>query len=29
MPEEMYLQWMGLLKNESNKYTNQNLKVTK
>ena len=29
MPEEMYLQWMGLLKNDPNKYTNQKLKVSK
>jgi hypothetical protein len=29
MPEEMYLQWMGLLKNESAKYINANKKVSK
>ncbi|MCL1938195.1 MAG: hypothetical protein FWF52_07355 [Candidatus Azobacteroides sp.] len=29
MPEEMYRQWMGLLKNEPNAYTNQKLKIPK
>ncbi|MCL1937503.1 MAG: hypothetical protein FWF52_03790 [Candidatus Azobacteroides sp.] len=29
MPEEMYRQWMGLLKNEPNTYTNQKLKISK
>ena len=29
MPEEMYLQWLNLLKEEPDKYANQRMKVTK
>ena len=29
MPEEMYMKWMGMLKNEPNKYNNSNVNVGK
>ena len=29
MPEEMYMQWMGILKNEPNKYINPKILVGK
>ena len=29
MPEEMYMKWMGMLKNEPNKYNNSNINVSK
>ncbi|NMC98802.1 MAG: hypothetical protein GYA62_03655 [Bacteroidales bacterium] len=29
MPEEIYLQWMGVLRNEPNKYINTKVSVSK